>query len=188
MATYAEFSKTNLHSVPVLTKQVLMVLAFIILLIGTSITSALAATTTFSGGELLGKPTDASITINIVPDSTIEYYYEYGTVSGVYTDQTLPVTATGGLPDEVTITDLIPDTRYYYRMVYDADGDVDDGDFEVRDEHTFHTQRAQGEEFVFTITSDSHAQYNASYRQAMTNIFNDQPDFNLDLGDTFHCM
>jgi uncharacterized repeat protein (TIGR02543 family) len=185
VATYTAFSEKNLNRVPVLTKQVLMVLAFIIPLVGTSITSVQADTTTFTGGELLGKPTDSSITINIVPDSTIEYYYEYGTVSGVYTNQTPPVTATGGLPDEVTITDLIPDTRYFYRMVYDADGDVDDDNFEVRDEHTFHTQRAQGEEFVFTITSDSHAQYNASYQQAMTNIFNDQPDFNLDLGDTF---
>jgi hypothetical protein len=55
----------------------------------------------------------------------------------------------------------------------------------VRDEHTFHTQRARGATFVFTVTSDSHAQYNSYYQQAMANIEADNPDFNLDLGDTF---
>ena len=29
----------------------------------------------FTGEELLGKPTDSSITINIVPATTIEYHY-----------------------------------------------------------------------------------------------------------------
>ena len=147
---------------------------------------AMGATTTFTGGELLGKPTDNSITINIVPASTIEYYYEYGTSQGgPYPYSTTPKTAAGGQPDEVVITGLDFNTRYYYRMIYDGDGDVEDGNFEVRDEHTFHTQRAEGEEFVFTITSDSHAIYNTQYQQAMANIETDGPDFHLDLGDTF---
>ena len=146
-----------------------------------------ATTITFTGGELLGKPTDNSITINIVPASTIEYYYEYGTSQGgPYPYSTTPKTAAGGQPDEVVITGLITNTEYYYRMIYDGDGDVEDGNFEVRDEHTFHTQRAEGEEFVFTITSDSHAQLNTNHQQAMINVFNDQPDFNFDLGDTFY--
>ncbi|MBN1219919.1 MAG: metallophosphoesterase family protein, partial [Anaerolineae bacterium] len=140
-------------------------------------------TTTFAGGELLGKPTDTSITINIVPASTIEYYYEYGTdEGGPYPHATSPVTAQGGQPHEVVITDLSPATRYYYRMIYDADGDVDDGDYEVRPEHTFHTQRAEGESFVFTVTSDSHGSFGAN---TATNILNNGPDFHIDLGDTF---
>ena len=43
---------------------------------------------TFTGEELLGRPTDDSISIKIVPDEAITYYYEYGTTSGVYGTQT----------------------------------------------------------------------------------------------------
>jgi hypothetical protein len=146
-----------------------------------------ATTITFTGGELLGKPTHNSITINIVPASTIEYYYEYGTTQGgPYTHSTVPQTANGGQPHEVVITGLSPDTRYYYRMIYDGDGDVEDGDYEVRDEHTFHTQRAEGINFKFTVTSDSHATFNTAHQTAMSNILTDLPDFNIDLGDTFY--
>jgi hypothetical protein len=69
-------------------------------------------------------------------------------------------------------------------MVYDADGDVGD-DYEVRDEHTFHTQRPPGSTFTFTIASDSHAYYNSDYHNAMSNIASENPDFHFDLGDTF---
>ena len=64
--------------------RVFMLLVFVLSLVGGSATSIQAATSiTFTGEELLGKPTDTSITINIVPASTIEYHYQYGTVSGV---------------------------------------------------------------------------------------------------------
>ena len=43
-----------------------------------------------------------------------------------------------------------------------------------------------GSTFVFTVISDSHAQYNTQYQQAMQNVNNDHPDFHLDLGDTFY--
>ena len=70
-------------------------------------------------------------------------------------------------------------------MIYDGDGSVQDGNYEVGDEHRFHTQRANGETFVFTVTSDGHAQFNTAHQNAMTNVLNDLPDFNIDLGDTF---
>ncbi len=53
--------------------------------------------------------------------------------------------ATAGQPSEVTITGLSANTRYYYRMIYDGDGDVDDSDYEVRTEHSFWTQRDRGQ-------------------------------------------
>ena len=56
------------------------------------------------------------------------------------------------------------------------------GDYEARSEHTFHTQRAEGESFVFTVTSDSHDNFGTN---TATNILNNGPDFNVDLGDTF---
>ena len=144
-----------------------------------------ATTITFTGGEVLGKPTDTSITINIVPAATIEYYYEYGTAPGDYDWDTLPaVQAVGGQPHEIVIGGLTPNTRYYYRMRYHAPGDAAD-DWVTRNEHTFHTQRDAGETFVFAVISDSHAQMNTTHRTAMSNILADGPDFCIDLGDNF---
>ncbi|MBK6282515.1 MAG: metallophosphoesterase [Draconibacterium sp.] len=85
------------------------------------------------------------------------------------------------MPHEIVITELAPDSRYYYRMKYRVSG----GEWQARDEHSFMTQRAIGSSFVFTVTSDSHHQMNTAHQQAMQNIKNDQPDFNIDLGDTF---
>jgi hypothetical protein len=139
----------------------------------------------FSGQELLGRPTDTSITINVVPDEEIELYYEYGTSSGVYPWQTTASSATGGQPYEVIISGLQPDTKYYYRMQYRTPGN----DWVVRDEHSFYTQRAPGSTFTFTITSDSHVNIllgnGPQWQRTLLNVADDHPDFNLDLGDTF---
>jgi uncharacterized repeat protein (TIGR02543 family) len=141
-----------------------------------------ATTITFTGEELLGKPTDTSITINIVPASTIEYHYLYGTAPGSYTWQTPNATATGGQPHEVVIGGLDPNAHYYYGMRYHLPGETD---WVERTEHSFWTQRAKGSTFTFTIIADSHAMYNAQYRQTIQNVSNDHPDFLFDLGDTF---
>ena len=60
-----------------------------------------------------------------------------------------------------------------------------DGSFETRAEHTFRTQRAAGESFAFTVTSDSHGRAGTNVANTMTNILSEQPDFDVDLGDTF---
>jgi len=54
----------------------------------------------------LSPPTDDSITVNLVPDQNGDVYFEYGTESGVYTDQTSTLTATAGEPVEVVIDEL----------------------------------------------------------------------------------
>ena len=43
---------------------------------------------TFSGTELLGRPTDHSITVNVLADTALDVYFEYGIASGIYTNQT----------------------------------------------------------------------------------------------------
>jgi len=165
-------------------KVILLIALLLILIGGFPVPAQAASPITFTGEELLGKPTDDSITVNIVPDSTIEYHYQYGVSSGTYTGQTSNTTATGGQPHEIVISGLAANTKYYYRMRYHAPGDGGD-DWVVRDEHSFWTQRAPGSPFTFTVTSDSHAQYTTEYRQAVVNIRADKPDFHLDLGDTF---
>jgi hypothetical protein len=159
-------------------------LAALMAFIGVSPANA-ATEVTFSGSELLGTPTDTSIAVNVVPDANINLYYEYGTSPAVYTGTTGTALAVGGEPFEAVLTGLSPDTRYYYRLRYQVPGQ---DDWTARDEHTFHTARAEGEEFSFTVTSDSHLGMMGSasrYEQATLNVAADQPDFHFDLGDTF---
>ena len=153
---------------------------FVFVLGGFTIARA-ATTISFTGEELLGIPTNTSITINIIPDSDIVYYYEYGTSPGIYSHQTVQYSAIGGDPHEITISGLSESTKYYYRMQYNYNSTG----WVARAEHSFQTQREKGESFVFTILSDSHAMYNTQYQNAISLIIDDEPDFHIDLGDTF---
>lgn len=141
---------------------------------------------TFAATELLGRPTDTSMTINVVPSSNGQVYFEFGVVSGVYSSQTNPATLTSGTPTNVVIQGLTPNMRYYYRMVSSSDGV---NWVPESSEHSFQTQRSQDTTFTFTITSDSHVNIQlgsaTTWQQTMTNVANDHPDFEIDCGDTF---
>lgn len=146
----------------------------------------LYAQVNFTGPELLARPTDNSITVNVVTDAALQLYFEYGTESGVYTDQTDLVTSIANEPVNVVINGLQANTRYYYRMVYSNDG----GSLWIeRAEHSFHTQRPSGSTFTFTILTDSHINImlgnQTVYQQTLNNVASDNPDLHLDLGDTF---
>ncbi len=149
-----------------------------------------AQTLSFPGPELLGRPTANSVTVNAVANRAIEAYFEYGPVSGVYTSQTATVSAAANVPIELTIDGLEADTQYYYRMAYRAVGSAS---WLYRSEHSFHTQKAPGASFTFTMIADSHlGQYGgqtvderALYQRTLLNVLDDHPDFHIDLGDTF---
>ena len=141
----------------------------------------------FDGTIVLGRPTDSSVTINVLSNDGLEAYFEYGTQSGVYTDQTATSAIEAGVPFEDVIADLQSNTRYYYRMRFRQPGG--DG-FKQGREYTFHTQRPPGNTFTFTIIADSHLgtakHCNPDlYTRACLNVLADEPDFHLDLGDTF---
>jgi hypothetical protein len=107
------------------TARAFMALLIVLALIARSPTKIEAATPiTFTAEELLERPTATSITINIVPASTIEYFYDYGTVSATYPYSTTLATATGGQPHNVVISGLTPNTHYYYRMRYHLPGET----------------------------------------------------------------
>ena len=139
---------------------------------------------------LLGRPTDESITANIIPDANAEFYVEYGASSGSYDDQTSTFSATANQPGEIVISDLDANTAYFYRIVYRQTGTTD---WNEGVEHSFVTQKAPGSTFTFDIVSDSHfdqyggvtADEKALYQQTLLNVAGDDPDFYLDLGDTF---
>jgi hypothetical protein len=164
---------------------VLFTLAF--LLSFSLATAAPASALTFTAPELLGRPTDHSVTVNVVADTALEVYFESGTTSGVYTSQTGTATFAANTPIEMVIDGLTSNTQYYYRMRYRQSGTT--GEFLARDEHSFWTQRAQGSTFTFTIIADSHMNGGGGneslYVQTLANVAADHPDFHFDLGDTF---
>lgn len=136
--------------------------------------------------EILGRPTDKSITINVLFDTVVEVYFEYGTSKGTYPNSTSTVKSESGIPVEVQLTGLTAETRYYYRTRYRKVGDVN---FLSSDMHTFITQRKPGSSFVFTVEADPHPYDKKGcwnlWHIALQNQLKDGADFMLDLGDTF---
>ncbi len=146
----------------------------------------LGITKPFSGSILLGRPTDKSITINLVSDTDVEVYFEYGAEPLDHTEQTGVTYCLGGDSVELVLDHLQPDTRYLYRIRYRQ---ADETTFSQGEEHSFHTQRQPGSKFTFTVQSDSHlgdSNYSAElYERTLLNALDDNPDFHIDLGDTF---
>ena len=143
--------------------------------------------TTVAYDVLLGRPTDTSVTTSVLASNDLQVYLEYGNQSGVYTSQTTTNALTNGTPSEITISGLQKDQQYYYRIRYLASGDPS---FSAGSERQFHTQRSRGSSFTFDIEADPH--YNdvpgtvpSVWQQTLTNVLADQPDFLIDLGDTF---
>ena len=142
--------------------------------------------TAFVTEQILGRPTDKSMTINIVPKKNLQIYFEYGVTPSVYTGQTDVQTSTPNVPVVITLTNLTPNTRYFYRICYKDPAALQ---YTMGDERTFITQRAKGSTYRFTIEADSHLYDKKGIpimmRTTMQNMLNDNPDFLLDLGDTF---
>lgn len=139
---------------------------------------------------LLGRPTNNSITANIIPNESGDVSFEYGTTSGVYTQQSGITPCIADEPVEVVISGLTSNTRYYYRLLF---RETESSPWTTGAEYSFRTQRAEGDSFTFTIISDSHlgqygggtADQKALYEQTLLNVLDDNPDFHIDLGDTF---
>ena len=139
----------------------------------------------FVGQELLGRPTDTSVAVNVAPRKTVQIFYEYGTKSGSYSGKTMPVVVAAGEPMHVLIDALKPDTEYYYRLRY---REPDAKTFDARPEHWFHTQRGPGKSFTFDVEFDPHMVENTSeeaFKLTLKKMLADRPDFMIDLGDNF---
>jgi hypothetical protein len=132
---------------------------------------------------ILGRPTQNSITLSVLAYQDAEGYVEYGTTE--FANRTPTQSFNANQPVEVVIGSLQPDTAYTYRVRYRTGNS---GEFAVTDAGAFHTQRAPGDAFTFTIQADSHLDSNSDlnvYTQTLMKQRADQPDFTIDLGDTF---
>ena len=144
---------------------------------------------TFTGNIVLGAPTGVAIKANVFsPDQSGMVTIAFGTTSGSYTRQTNPLSLVAGTPLELSLSELAPNTRYYYRLYFQPTGSSTAGPTE---EYTFHTARPAGSTFTFSIQGDSHPeragqQFNSElYRRTLLTAAADQPDFYLTIGDDF---
>ncbi len=135
--------------------------------------------------ELLSRPTDLSITLNMMPEENIEMYIEYGTQSGSYSSQTPVITGTANVPIVTVISGLNPNTKYYYRVRHRKQGSVS---YLSRSEYSFCTQKSGGSNFVFDVHGDPHLDGGSNYTtyyNTLQHTLDDHPDFFIDLGDNF---
>lgn len=134
---------------------------------------------------ILGRPTATSVTASILFDQNVQYFLEYGTLSGSYPNVTTVYNNALNVPDEIDLINLSPNSQYYYRMQFKLVGATS---YSVTQEYKFHTQRAPGENFTFTVESDEHLYgYGDTniYQITLANEASDNPDFMLSLGDIF---
>ena len=135
---------------------------------------------------ILGRPTDNAITASIMFENSVEFYFEYGPQSGLYTGNTPTTTNVANTPNEIDMTGLSANTQYYYRVQYRSGGV---GNYTATPEYSFHTQRTPGSTFTFTIEADEHLYDKKGvanmYNVTLANELADRPDFMLSLGDIF---
>ena len=141
-----------------------------------------SASPDFIAAEITGRPTDKSVTLNVVPATQMQITYEYGTASGAYQASTTVQTAMAKVPLETLISGLKANTRYYYRIRYGGSAGL---------EHTFMTQRSPGSTFTFAIQGDSHPerlvkQFDPDlYTRTLKSAASSNPDFYMTIGDDF---
>jgi hypothetical protein len=138
--------------------------------------------------QILGRPTDCSATLSVLSIESGDIYAEWGVHPGVLSRKSDIIAMQAGIPAEIEISALQPDTRYYYRLSLKKRFQ---STFRPEAVNSFHTQRAPGRSFIFGMQGDSHPERRgkmfdaALYIQTMRDVVKDQPDFYLALGDDF---
>jgi len=153
---------------------------------GTYAAISLIDTNSFVSNQVLSRPTNQSITISIVPKKDLHVYFEYGTTPFVFTNSTEIKTSQANVPLRFNLSGLSANTQYYYRIKYK---EIASSNFISGEQCTFITQRPRGSSYKFTLTSDSHLYDKkgvpSMMKITMQNILQDNPDFAMEMGDTF---
>ena len=150
---------------------------------------------------LLGRPTDSSITVSILgkpSDWGGSAYVQYSTAadgqsytnSSTVTSPTTPYPTNSVQPViEVNLSGLAPNTKYYYRVQYQA---TTASGFTAGTQYSFTTQRSPGSTFSFGVQGDSHPErygdkmfHSELYQLTMAEVAKRQPDLYFLLGDDF---
>jgi hypothetical protein len=149
---------------------------------------SISTTTVSTMTQLLGRPTDNSITLSVLAPTDLASFVEYGIKSGEYTRKTAVAKSKAGTPIEILIEKLKANTHYYYRLRYRQPGSAV---FTTGIPYSFQTRRPFGSTFVFGVQGDSHPerlnkQYDPEmYARTLSSARDESPDFYIALGDDF---
>ncbi len=126
---------------------------------------------------LLHTPTENSMGLSLLFYLDCEAYVEYNG------NNTKPFKFKRGEPQSVTLSGLEAGTESSYRVHYKVGGN-----YKATEEHRFRTPSPEITKFNFSITADSHLDENcntATYLSTLREAAKCNPDFHIDLGDTF---
>ena len=134
---------------------------------------------------ILGRPTNDSVTASVLSYEGFEGYVTFGSNVESLTHETPHQEFLENIPAEIALTGLQANTRYVYQLHTRSKGSEK---FHVSAEGAFRTARAAGSAFVFTVQADPHLDFGIDpeiYKKSLANVLKSQPDFQVDLGDTF---
>ncbi len=150
--------------------------------------SSFAPVSTFDGSIVLAAPTQDAVTANLLSNQVKQNVaISYGRTSGTYEKKTAVKELPAGVPTEILIDGLAADAAYFYRLHFLNSQNVE---LATSAEYRFHTARASGSSFSFTIQGDSHPERanefnSALYQRTLQTVSADQADFHISLGDDF---
>jgi hypothetical protein len=134
---------------------------------------------------ILGRPTQDAITVSVLSYEGFEGYITYGRSVESLSQETPRQAFPKATPIEITLAGLQANTRYAYQVHTRSAGREK---FQVSGEGTFMTARPAGSAFGFTVQADPHLDFGIDpeiYKKSLNNVLKSQPDFQVDLGDTF---
>jgi len=143
---------------------------------------------------VLGRPTGTSIAVSVLAAAEDQAKVVYSTLlSSDHTQLIGAITSrvirsATGEPIVIDLADLTPDTKYYYRVIYESSASgVTPGNL-----HSFRTQRLVGSTFSFGVQGDTHPErskdkmFNPELMAlTMKEVRDRQPDLYFTLGDDF---
>lgn len=140
-------------------------------------------TQAFDGNILLAAPTETSIKMLVLTPRSGAVTVAYQSNLAMQDLQQAAGMITPNVPKEIWLTNLKPNTRYTYKLTLQTTSGA-----LVSSAYSFSTAKPPGSTFTVTLQADSHLDENsdlAVYKQTLANVLQDQPDFHIDLGDTF---
>jgi phosphatidylethanolamine-binding protein (PEBP) family uncharacterized protein len=136
---------------------------------------------------ILARPTERSMTVSIAvavdSDAIVEYWVD-GSAARERSDA-IGVKSGPAMSQSVELSGLQPGTAYRYRVGLTPSGSPS---IQWQPESGFRTRPASGTAFTFAIQADSHLDQGVEprvYEQTLANMLAGEPDFVIDLGDTF---
>ncbi len=130
------------------------------------------------------KPTQHSVSLSILSYKTCAAIIEYS-IRGSVNFKTLNFSLTANEPKEILLSDLLPSQSYDYYYSCKLPGS---NTYIKSVKYAFCTAINTDASFIMAITADSHLDTHtdtAIYKKTLLNVKEENPDFMIELGDTF---